>query len=391
MVTGRDLRAARTAAGIGLDRLAGQIGRHKSHLSRVERGDREVTPALLRDYERALGVSIPAGSRSLSSASPAPGGALGGLLGALSELPNEPRCERVSLDDLRSSVAVAKRAYQACRYQSLLPWLPDLLQSTHVVRQGVGSARRAEVDVLTATAYQVAGSVALKFDDPVVAGLASSRCHSAALESGDPLAVAASARLVCHLLSSGGHHDRAATYAEHAVLRFRAIADQLDARSASVCGALLLRGAVAAARAEARDRAETLLTEAQMMTRYLPTDGNAYWTGFGPTNVLVHRVHVAVSLGDAGTALRHASAIDMARLELPERRAALQLDLARAYTMWGRAGPAYAALIDAQGIAPEELRARPATKRLIADLTHLASGSLRNDVRRLREWIGVGS
>lgn len=60
MITGQDLRRAREGKGVGLARLATQIGRSKGHLSKVERGvdERPVTPALIRDYERALKVTI---------------------------------------------------------------------------------------------------------------------------------------------------------------------------------------------------------------------------------------------------------------------------------------------------------------------------------------------
>ena len=60
MITGRDLRRARESRGVGLRDLAKSIGKDKGHLSRVERGveDREVTPALIRDYERVLGLTI---------------------------------------------------------------------------------------------------------------------------------------------------------------------------------------------------------------------------------------------------------------------------------------------------------------------------------------------
>ena len=60
MTSGPDLRAAREELGVSLGNLAEQIGRDKGHLSRVERAvdDREVTPALVRDYERALGITV---------------------------------------------------------------------------------------------------------------------------------------------------------------------------------------------------------------------------------------------------------------------------------------------------------------------------------------------
>ncbi|GII87979.1 hypothetical protein Ssi03_59690 [Sphaerisporangium siamense] len=57
MTIGEDLRVARRRAGLSLGRLAAMTGVSAGHLSRVERGDREVTPAVIRHYEVALGMS----------------------------------------------------------------------------------------------------------------------------------------------------------------------------------------------------------------------------------------------------------------------------------------------------------------------------------------------
>jgi transcriptional regulator with XRE-family HTH domain len=58
---GARLRAARIEAGIGLDILARITGKSKSHLSRVERGIRPLTPGIVLAYHRALGWSLPIG------------------------------------------------------------------------------------------------------------------------------------------------------------------------------------------------------------------------------------------------------------------------------------------------------------------------------------------
>jgi len=79
-VKGRDLRAAREDAGVGLGWLAARIGRSKGHLSKVEREieDREVTPALVRDYERALGRMVGSHSVPRGSAQPPDASTQGG-------------------------------------------------------------------------------------------------------------------------------------------------------------------------------------------------------------------------------------------------------------------------------------------------------------------------
>lgn len=69
MVRGDDLRAARLSRGFTLGQFARMIGRDKGHLSRVETGrGREVTPALVRDYERALGMTIAATTEPAAAA-----------------------------------------------------------------------------------------------------------------------------------------------------------------------------------------------------------------------------------------------------------------------------------------------------------------------------------
>src|SRR5690606_30596906 len=61
-VTGQMLRLLRERQGIGLRAVArrsrGGMALSDSHLSRVERGERQVTPAVMAAYERAIGIPI---------------------------------------------------------------------------------------------------------------------------------------------------------------------------------------------------------------------------------------------------------------------------------------------------------------------------------------------
>ncbi len=71
MTSGQDLRALREAQQVSLDTLAKEMSTTKGHLSRVERGERPVTPALILAYERVLGVPVAATS-SANDGSPMP-------------------------------------------------------------------------------------------------------------------------------------------------------------------------------------------------------------------------------------------------------------------------------------------------------------------------------
>ena len=69
-----------------------------------------------------------------------------------------------------------------------------------------------------------------------------------------------------------------------------------------------------------RDTAHAMLEEATRAATRLGDDGNDRWTGFGATNVLLHRVNIALTLGDAGTLpIRLASADTVIFLDLPAK------------------------------------------------------------------------
>src|SRR5512138_1360347 len=60
VVDGATLRQLRQQAGVGLRRIASgaKVPVSDGHLSRVERGHRPVTPAIVAAYERVLGVRV---------------------------------------------------------------------------------------------------------------------------------------------------------------------------------------------------------------------------------------------------------------------------------------------------------------------------------------------
>jgi hypothetical protein len=132
-----------------------------------------------------------------------------------------------------------------------------------------------------------------------------------------------------------------------------------DRESLSVYGSLLLRGATAAAQRNDRATAHELLTDARDAGHRLGADANLRWTAFGPTNVTLHRVHIAVTLGDAGTAIDTARSINLDQVPVTERKASLLIDTARAFLQYGKHENAYLALRAARDIAPEEIAGRP--------------------------------
>ncbi|GIG59397.1 hypothetical protein Lfu02_37690 [Longispora fulva] len=283
---------------------------------------------------------------------------------------------------LHARTATAKRHYQACRYAQVVESLPALLEAL--------PSRHDDGDLwaLAADAYQLTTSVLIKLGASGLAMVAADRSLVAAERSGQRVASLASKRALTHALMSDGHHRAA----KHVVLGAlgNPMPRDAPARQLSVLGALVLRGATAAARDEDRSTAFQLLEEAAVAAHLVGQDGNLHWTSFGPTNVLQHRVSVAVSLGDAGAAIEHARSIRIDGLPLVERRAALWLDVARAYLQWGKHHRAYEAVRTAERIAPEEVRHRTSVHIMVGELAATAPWSLRSRSRQLAERLGVG-
>lgn len=118
-------------------------------------------------------------------------------------------------------------------------------------------------------------------------------------------------------------------------------------------------------------------------------DGNDRWTGFGAVNVLLHQVNIALALGDAGTAIAVAHTVALDKVTLVERRASLYVDVARAYTQWGRYEHGLNALRTAYEVAPEEIRCRPNVHRIASDLAILATGSTRTAAVDFAQSAGI--
>lgn len=303
--------------------------------------------------------------------------------------PRQPNAVALSAQQFRRAVAAAKIDYQACRYERVLDQLVTLLPALQPARADAPSEQRAQIEVLAADLYHVVGSVLLKVGDHGMALVAAERSTRAAEASKDPVAVAASARIMAHALMGNGHDDQAVTLAANVAGVLDRDTRLASTEAVAVYGALILRGAVAAARSDDRDTAQAMLEEASRAAARLGYDGNDRWTGFGATNVLLHRVNIALTLGDAGTAIAIARTVPLDKVTLAERKASLHVDVARAYTQWGRYEQGLTALRTAYEVAPEEIRCRPAVQRTAGDLALLAKGTVRTAVVDFARSTGI--
>lgn len=293
------------------------------------------------------------------------------------------------LAPLARAVAEVKQYYQACQYGEVVNMLPSLLRSLRVASNTLEGDARLKAHALSAEAYHVAASILLKQEDKGLAWLAADRSVQAAHASESPLMIGASSRIITHALMDGGHHKAAVSTASAAAQRMGGALDGPD--DLSIYGSLLLRGAIAAAQQANRHTADELLEEATEAGSRLGHEGNHMWTAFGPNNVLCHRVNVALTMGDAGTAVEYARQVEIDALPINERKATLLLDTAKAFLLWGKHDRALYVMRAAGDIAPEEIASRPASLRLVRDLLETAPISVRRGAREFAEFLGVSA
>ncbi|MEZ0064329.1 transcriptional regulator with XRE-family HTH domain [Streptacidiphilus sp. MAP12-20] len=265
---------------------------------------------------------------------------------------------------LRQEVSTAWTAYQDGSYAhatKLIPALVGHAQEAVGFFEGDDLLRAKSLLALT---YQSAAMVLTKLGEVDLAWLAADRGLAAAQESGEPVVIGSLFRSVSHCLLANGRfqaarqltHD-AADYLEHGL-------ETSSPTHLSVYGTLFLVGAMAAAQDGDRSSANDFLLRADVAAQCLGRDANHLWTAFGPTNVAIHRVATALELGDAQLASTLGPRVDTTGLPT-ERRVRHAMELARAESALNRTDEALTLLLDAEQLAPEQVRYHRIPRQLV--------------------------
>jgi len=409
---GAELARWMLTRGMGVRELHRRSGYSAGYISQLRQGQRVPSPEAARDLDDTLSA---AGALAAAASTPKAASATGrrtfvgltsastfgaifggvphsadALASALTDLDAASQQEPLGdISTLTDSANAARGHYQACRYARLAEDLPGLLRRLNAFCAILEGDARDRAHALAADAHHVAASLMLKHGDPGLASLAADRSMRAAIASGNPVAIASSARIITHALMNGGHHATAvATATSYASRLDRDLTDPTPG-SLSVYGALLLRGAVAAAQDDNRPTAHELLAEAENAARRLGQDANHCWTAFGPINTTLHRINIAVTLGDAGTAIDLARGIRLDTIAVTERKATLLIDTARAFLQRARHENAYLALRAAHQTAPEEVTGRASVRDLVRELAATAPPTVKRDATQFAASIGA--
>ena len=389
---GRKIAAERRRRGLSQPELARMVDRSVAWVSQVERGVRRVDRmSVLEALAAALDVplaELAAEAPVVAAVTEEPPGASGlrlVLSGAYALRAMLDGRRPAAISTLRAKARKAWELTHAGRYTDLTDLLRGLIPDLETAVRAVPEHQRAEVYELLAATYQACSAALAKLSEPEAAWIAADRAMAAAERAGNPMLVAAGAYRLVFVFLSARHYDQAEETACTAANALWPVADQGDPQAMSLWGGLTLQRAVIAARINDPDNAYGHLERASQIAGRLGEGHNEYDTEFGPANVRLYEIAVAVELGDAGRALRAAAAVDASGLPA-ERRARMLIDVARAHAQRRQVREAVATLLQAEAITPEQVRGHALLRQLVSDLLTMQeppSAELRDLAKRL--------
>lgn len=387
----RIARARKLRGGLTQRELAARVPCSKSLIAQVERGHKPASPSLVAAVARALNVDIteltgqPYRGRTertdrIHATVPQLRQALV-YWDVLPDLEFPPR----SLNALRADVLKVTAFRQSARYVELGALLPSLIKELICAAHGATGHERADLFGLLAAAYSAADSMAYKLGYMDLFNLAVERVAWAASQAEDPLlgAVTDTRRSMAFVVTAawdGGLKllDRTS----------RQLQGELTDDSAvlSVYGTVHLRAAILAARGNRSSVAWEHMNEARETAQRIGVDTADYSLLFGPSNVTIHEVAVAVELGDADKAIRLGGDLELPETLPAERSSHHYIDLSRAWLWTGQREKALQCLLAAESLAPQRTRYHPMARETVGrllDMQRRVPENLRGVARRM--------
>ncbi len=275
-----------------------------------------------------------------------------------------------NLARLERGVRFGWMAFQASNYQAVGQVLADLIRDAQAAVWQLDNDERRQAQTWLTWAYQLTAQTAFKLGNAHLGWVAADRGIQIAEQTGDLTLVGCAARRVGHALMATRRSGDAVQLIKSAAGRLEPHLRGADPAFVSAYGMLLLKGSIAAARLDQAADVRDLQNEALTVAARLEYDRNDNWSAFGTTNVLVHRASALADMHSGGRVIEAAADIPHGDLmHLPrERRASHLLDVTRGHLQAGQRDQAATTLLDADQLAPEEVRCRHFTKLIITDL-----------------------
>jgi len=385
------LRVARwrDTSGMTQQQLADAVGISREYVSMIENGNRPITKRrLLYSIAHAVGCKVedltdqprmPRDRAELAAYRAAPD-----IRRALDEhptdLPNPP-----SVPEVAERARQAHQARMSCAYVHLAMLLPGLIRDTralaeHPATETAGRALFVRAAFAGSTGIKSLGHVDLSMRLP-------ERAHDMALRLGRPSELAAAEFAVAQAALTGGSQRYSSRIAATAA---GAIGDRADGQMGVWYGMHALHAALSAASLDQAAEAADWHAQARDALRRVGPGDDTWLMEFTPANVATWLVAIALENGEPHRAPEFARRVNRAELRYPQRRCRLLIDAGRGHYLAGDPTSAVDAFLEADQIAPAELRSRPAVREIVGQMCRDAgprSGSPR--LATLAQRVGV--
>jgi transcriptional regulator with XRE-family HTH domain len=266
--------------------------------------------------------------------------------------------------------------------------LPGLITEARATIPLVDGPDRDQLLRTVATLYFLTRAFTTRVGALDVSMLAADRAMAAAIKAEDLDFRAAAAWNVGMILAGQGYTEVAAELATDATAILEPTLADAAPRRMSIYGALQLLRAAQFARlgneygvASAMEIADRIAAKAG--------ERNDFRTVFGPTNVDIYRVWLAVELSKPREAIRAAQNCDVCALPSVERRFSYYVELSRAYSMRGEDVAAVHMLLRAERESVDELRYNTAVRAIVRQQLRRENSLTRPELRPLADRIGL--
>jgi transcriptional regulator with XRE-family HTH domain len=366
--------------------LANLVARTEDWLSKIERGEREIRRLdVLVDVAGALRVTLgdllgePVLLESEEEHDDVP--AIRDALMAPRRLSRTLFSLSMPLEDI-DPVPVARLAegawssYQKGDLGQVVAALPGLIKTTQQMEAASvdDAAYRRSCAAVSARVHHLAATTLSKIGEADLAWIAAERAMQAADDADDPLVLASAARSGTHALLAVGRFEDALELGEVAARWLWPRMEAGDPAALSLYGMLYLRTAVAAARHQDRSTAQGLLAHASRAADQLGVDANYWQTGFGPSNVELHRLSAALDLGDITQVIDSAPRVHVEYLPV-ERQVTHLIDLARALSLVAKDDDALQTLLTAEQKSPGIVRHSVVVREVVRSMYRRAQAT----------------
>ncbi|MEW1673167.1 helix-turn-helix domain-containing protein [Streptomyces noursei] len=388
---GQRIAEARKARGLTQLQLAQRVPCSKSLIAQVERGHKPATPSLTAGVARALGIRL-----EQLTGQPYEDPHRGRVRATVPDiqtsmlswdLPEEDLPVR-PFEALAAEVARASALGRKARYATLGTMLPSLLDELSTACHSADGTEREKLFGLLAEAYSGVTAIAYAVGFFDLRSQAMDRVQWAARESHDPLRVGRTQWQRATLFLQAAAYGRGMRLLDRVRHDLGEDIGRMAEPELSMHGSVHLRSAMFAARDGNAATARAHLDAAADTARLLGRDANHYGLEFGPTNVAMHRLGVAVELHDGpeiGRLMRHTRLpIDVA----PVRAGRWYMDAAKGWLDHGHREKAFTALQAARRVAPEQTRNHPQVRETVHALIRLQRyGS--EPLSGFAAWLGI--